>query len=333
MEALLRLYRHHYGRIPARTEKITGSGSNRAYYRFFNDDGQCVIACHGTSVRENRAFITLACHFAAQGIPVPAIIATDESGECYLQENVGERSLFDALKSGRENGGKYDDREKELITKSMRLLPHIQVEGARGLDFSVCYPVESFDRMGILFDLNYFKYCFLKTSDADFDEYRLEYDFQNFADDLMHVAPVTGTLPTFLYRDFQARNIMLDNEGHLSLIDFQGGRRGPLQYDVVSFLWQASSHFPDSLRKECIETYLDELSTICPTDKEAFRHSMPLFVLFRLLQVLGAYGFRGRYERKQHFLDSIPPALDNLRQVLPHCPYSYLHDTCLQLFI
>ena len=337
METLISLYRNLYGKVPAHTEAITGSGSNRAYYRFSNNEGESVIACRGTSVHENHAFITLSRHFASKGLPVPAIFATDPTEECYIQEDVGQCSLFEALHSGRTSGGIYSSEELTLVKRAMQLLPHVQVEGARGLDFSVCHPVPAFDRTGILFDLNYFKYCFLKTTSVEFDEYRLEQDFQDFATDLLSQGEAITQQPTFMYRDFQARNIILDNANRLHLIDYQGGRRGPLQYDVVSFLWQASSRFPDSVREECIDIYADELSLLIGLGKaevvKKIHETLPLFVLFRLLQVLGAYGFRGRYERKQHFLDSIPPALDNLQHIIPSCPYPYLHDTCLQFFI
>lgn len=337
METLLTLYKELFGREPSRTEAITGSGSNRSYYRFFDEAGKSIIACRGTAVHENHAFISLARHFAGKHLPVPAVLAVDKTEEHYLQEDLGARSLFDALRSGRESGGDYSEEETSLIKKAMHILPHVQVEGAEGLDFSVCHPVPSLDRTGILFDLNYFKYCFLKTTSVEFDEYRLEKDFQDFATDLLSQSSSIVSSPTFMYRDFQARNIVLDENDEPHLIDFQGGRKGPLQYDVVSFLWQASSRFPDQLRKECIGTYLDELAAVTgiarDTVAKSFMESLPLFILFRQLQVLGAYGFRGRYERKQHFLDSIPPALDNLKQILPECPYPYLHDTCLQFFL
>lgn len=337
METLLNLYKDLFGHAPARTEPIQGSGSNRAYYRFFESDGRCTIACRGTAVRENDSFLALSRHFAQCGLPVPRVLAVSPDRTAYLQESVGKRSLFDALQEGRRKGGHYSEAEQQLIERTLRLLPHVQVEGARGLDFSVCYPAPELDRTGILFDLNYFKYCFLKTSSVEFDEYLLEADFQAFASDLLSAKDALSSVTTFLYRDFQARNIMLDDEGGLHLIDYQGGRRGPLPYDVVSFLWQASSLFPDEVRQRCIGAYLDELAPLTSLSKDevtdCFMRRLPLFVLFRQLQVLGAYGFRGRYERKQHFLDSIPAALDNLRQILPQCPYPYLHDTCLQFFL
>lgn len=337
METLLNLYKDLFGHVPARTEPIQGSGSNRAYYRFFEADGRCTIACRGTAVRENDSFLALSRHFAQCGLPVPHVLAVSQDHTAYLQESVGTRSLFDALQRGRQAGGCYNEEEQRLMEKALRLLPHVQIEGARGLDFSVCYPAPELDRTGILFDLNYFKYCFLKTSSAEFDEYRLEADFQVFASDLLSTSDALSSLTAFLYRDFQARNIMLDEQDGLHLIDYQGGRRGPLPYDVVSFLWQASSLFPDEVRERCIGAYLDELAPLTPFSKDevtdSFMRRLPLFVLFRQLQVLGAYGFRGLYERKQHFLDSIPAALNNLRQILPQCPYPYLHDTCLQFFI
>ena len=179
------------------------------------------------------------------------------------------------------------------------------------------------DRTNVLFDLNYFKYCFLKATGVDFHEMRLEEDFQQMATDL-----TSDNEQAFLYRDFQARNVMLDKEGNPWFIDFQGGRKGAVQYDVASFLWQASAKYPDSLREELIQIYLNSLRKYIKVDEALFRQRLSLFVLFRLLQVLGAYGFRGYFERKNHFLQSIPPAIDNLRKLLASngCPYSYLRQ-------
>ncbi len=332
---LLSLYLSLTGAQPKTVESITGSGSNRQYFRLTSAEGQSVIGVVGTSLEENHAFITLASHFATKGLPVPRILAVSSDERCYLQEDLGSRSLFDALRAAREAGGAYGEAERDLLRRAIAVLPRLQVLGAQDLDFSVCYPQESMDKTNVLFDLNYFKYCFLKPvacRDAlDFHELRLEQDFRRLAKDLIagpDSDPDSSFAQFFLYRDFQARNVMLDAAGNPHFIDFQGGRRGPLEYDLISFLWQASARYPASLREELIGVYVEEMKTINPTFDEAlFRQRLPLFVLFRLLQVLGAYGFRGYFERKQHFLDSIPPALQNLRALLQQegsCPYPEL---------
>ena len=317
MQQLLNLYRQWKGTAPASTERLVGAGSNRAYYRLRSADGQqTVIGCVGTSSEENHAFIALSRHFASKGLPVPHVLAATADERCYLQTDLGGTALFDALSKGRASDGQYDDGERELLRQAMRELPRLQFVGAEGLDFSVCYPQPAFDAMGVMFDLNYFKYCFLKATGVDFHEVKLEEDFQRLTADLL-----ADEAHTFLYRDFQARNIMLtgggDSPTRLAFIDFQGGRRGPVYYDLASFLWQASARYPDALRRELVDVYYDaahQYGQLPP--RPTFDRRLQLFVFFRTLQVLGAYGFRGYFERKQHFIDSIPPAIDNLRSLL-----------------
>ena len=320
---LLSLYISYTGASPKSIEPITGSGSNRQYVRFTSAEGQSLIGVVGTSLEENHAFITLARHFAEKGLPVPQVLAVSDDERCYLQNDLGSRSLFDALRNGREAGGQYDETERELLRRTIAELPRLQILGAQDLDFSVCYPQPEMDETNVMFDLNYFKYCFLKATGIDFHELRLEQDFRALARDLLKEQ---SSLPTFLYRDFQARNVMLDAAGNPHFIDFQGGRKGPLYYDLASFLWQASARYPKALREELIGVYCDSLKEVQGTFNFQLS-SFNLFVLFRLLQVLGAYGFRGYFERKQHFLDSIPPALENLRDLLADensCPYPEL---------
>ena len=320
MELITKLYRQWSGVEPAAVEKLPGAGSNRVYYRIADAEGHTVIGCMGTSKEENDAFVTLARHFRTKGLPVPEVLAVSDDELCYLQQDLGSTSLFDALCKGREAGGKYDERERELLRQAMRLLPRMQFEGAEGLDFSVCYPQPEFDEINVMFDLNYFKYCFLKPSGIDFHELRLEHDFRQMAKDL---TKELGS--TFLYRDFQARNIMLCGNS-LFCIDFQGGRRGPVYYDLASFLWQASARYPDDLRKDLLDVYYNEAQkfTILPS-REEFNQRLSLFVLFRLMQVLGAYGYRGYFERKPHFIQSIPPAIESLKQQLEGMGDGYPH--------
>ncbi len=318
---LKKLYEQWAGKQPAHIVRMAGAGSNREYYRIVSEEGESEIGVIGSSKEENPAFITLTRHFADAALPVPKVLEVGDDEMCYLLTDLGDMALFDALAAGRKAGGNYNEAEVELLKRAMRLLPKIQVAGARNLDFSVCYPQPEFDETNVMFDLNYFKYCFLKPSGVDFHELRLEEDFRKMAKDL------TGDKGNyFMYRDFQARNIMLDEDGNPYLIDYQGGRKGPFYYDVASFLWQASARYPDSLRKELIKEYYSVLSQYTDVpEQDAFMQRLNLFVFFRTLQVLGAYGYRGYFERKKHFIDSIPPALDNLRALLQNeMPYPHL---------
>ena len=331
MNNLTELYKQWRGEAPASVEKLAGAGSNRQYYRFADGDGKTVIGVVGTSREEDHAFISLARHFTLRKLPVPEVLAVSDDEMRYLQTDLGHVSLFDAIKGGREAGGRYNQRERQLLLKTIRELPNIQIRGARGLDFSVCYPQPEFDEDSVLFDLNYFKYCFLKATELDFNELKLEANFRMLAKDL-----TSETAESFLYRDFQARNVMLDAGGNPYFIDFQGGRKGPFYYDLASFLWQASAHYSFKLRRELVFEYYQSLKqyTEVPNERH-FVERLSLFVLFRTLQVLGAYGFRGYFERKPHFLQSIPPAIDNLRDLLklnPSVfPYPYLMDLLRRL--
>ena len=328
MEQLKRLYTERTGMEAVSCEELPGSGSDRKYYRLRGSDGTSLIGVVGTSRDENHAFCYLAEHFSKRLLPVPSIMAQSADGLRYLQTDLGDQTLFQALKGGRDAGGRYTQKERTLLRRTIAVLPAIQVKGAQGLDFSHCYPQESLDETNVLFDLNYFKYCFLKATGLDFHELKLEATFQLMARDIV-------SLPgeAFMYRDFQARNVMLDQQGNPWFIDFQGGRRGPLQYDVASFLWQASARYSKSLRQELIKVYIDSLKQYTEVNEKRFREGLRICVLFRLLQVLGAYGFRGYFERKKHFLESIPPAMQNLRDLLAEggCPYPYLRDLLNEL--
>ena len=324
MQQLSELYRQWKGAEPQQIQPLPGAGSNRQYYRLYSSDGESVIGCIGTSRDENHAFVYLCRHFSHCNLPVPQILAVSDDELCYLQTDLGSVSLFDAVRSGREADGNYSPKEQELLKRTIRKLPTIQICGARGLDFSNCYPQPSFNKETVLFDLNYFKYCFLKATKIDFHELKLEVDFQQMAQDLTSA----GDTQCFLYRDFQARNVMLDNSGNPYFIDFQGGRQGPYYYDVASFLWQASAKYPDSLRRELADEYYHALQQLTEVPSpQQFADRLSLFVLFRTLQVLGAYGFRGYFERKQHFIESIPSAIKNLRQLLLSASYPYPHLT------
>ena len=331
MEKLVELYDMWHNSMPVNTVRLAGAGSNRAYYRLFDDEGNSVVGVVGTSRDENHAFIYLSEHFTKRQLPVPQILAVSDDGLRYLQTDLGEVSLFDAIRGGREAGGRYNLDEQELLKRTIRQLPNIQIRGARELDWQNCYPQPEFDEDSVLFDLNYFKYCFLKPSDLDFNELKLEANFRLFAKDL-----TSEQCDSFMYRDFQARNVMLDAGGNPFFIDYQGGRKGPFYYDLASFLWQASARYSNKLRRELVLEYYNALQQYI--EVPSVRHfvaRLSLFVLFRTLQVLGAYGFRGYFERKKHFLDSIPPAMDNLRALLKLgedvFPYTYMMDMLRRL--
>ncbi len=272
---------------------IGGSGSNRRYWRIEFRSGLEMIGTEGTNRRENEAFIYLAGKLAAHGVEVPRVLAVSPDVMAYLQTSVGRLSLFDCL-------DRYD-----LVAESMELLARAQ--SVTGIDYSRCYPIARMDRRAIMWDLNYFKYCFLKTTPGvEIDEPRLEDDFDTLADRLLAARPLG-----FMVRDFQSRNVMINN-GHPALIDFQGGRLGPVHYDVASFLWQARANFAPSLRSQMASHFC----TYAGLDEQAFRAELPYFVIFRLMQTLGAYGFRGRFEGKTSFLTPIPAALSTLRSTI-----------------
>ena len=288
--------------------ELSAAGSNRRYFRL-KGESTVLIGVEGTSVDENKAFISMSRHFAALGLPVPKVYASSDDARFYIQDDLGDTLLFDLLADARKTGV-FGEDDKRLLHETLRLLPEIQVKGAVDFDFSVCYPQPEFNERSVFWDLNYFKYNFLKTTGIDFQENLLEDDFERIAQVLLQ-APTE----TFMYRDFQSRNVMV-KDGKPYFIDFQGGRKGPLAYDVASFLWQAKAGYPSELREELIETYLTALKNLMPVDEVVFRHQLNHFVLFRTLQVLGAYGFRGYFEKKPHFLQSIPYAIQNLKELL-----------------
>lgn len=317
MTPLESLFEKHFGSAPLRAQALCGSASHRRYFRLWGKDFS-VIGVEGTDPDENRAFLTLDRHFASKGIKVPEVLAVE--GLCYLQEDLGGESLFDVAVAG----GKFDEK---LLCATMAALPKIQVEGAKGLDWNVCYPQPSFDARMVDFDLNYFKYDYLKLVGAEFNELRLQEDFDRLKADLL-----SEPSDTFLYRDFNARNVMV-RDGEPWFIDFQGGRRGPVYYDVASFVWQAKAAYPAPLREKLVRAYMDALRAYMPVDEKHFRERLRLFVLFRMLQVLGCYGFRGLWEQKPYFRDSIPFALKNLQELLPFPQYPYLSEVLTSLAV
>ncbi len=241
MKQLESLFRSYTGFPAERIVELPSSGSNRRYFRMEGEKAT-LIGTLGSCKEENIAFISIADHFIKQGLNVPRVFCHSRDYSCYLQQDLGDVTLYNAVESGRSRGN-YSPQEKALLEKVMEALPALQFRGAEGLDFGVCYPQPEFDERMISFDLNYFKYCFLKATGLEFSEIKLENDFRELSRVLLRNAS-----ETFLYRDFQARNVMLVNEQPY-FIDFQGGRKGPIYYDVASFIWQAKANYSEEMKK------------------------------------------------------------------------------------
>ncbi len=320
MERVKQLYKDIFTKAPSGCVPLTGSASNRKYFRVA-DEQASYVGVIGTDAAENRAFVTLAEHFASKGISVPSILGVSSDFQTYLQEDLGDDVLFTIYIRARRRGEGLAEAE-ELLCKAVSQLPKIQFEGAEGLDFGICYPQPSFDRRMIMFDLNYFKYCFLKPSGLEFNEVLLQDDFERLADDLL-----LEDSDTFLYRDFNSRNVMV-KDGKPYFIDFQGGRRGPVYYDVASFVYHSRADYPQELQQRMLECYISGLSEYKDVDREHFDTMLGRFRLFRLLQTLGAYGFRGMVEQKADFVVAIPNALRDLKSVLAMISdrYPYMNE-------
>ena len=307
-DQLTSLFEAHFKEEVTFFELLPASGSYREYARIKSMHHQ-VIGAYNHDVKENKAFLEFSTHFLGKGIPVPRIYSVSEDQICYLQEDLGNTTLFDFLTKVREREG-FSDKIVEEYKKVLRQLPRIQLVAGKDIDYSVCYPRQAFDKQSMMWDLNYFKYYFLKLAKIPFDEQALEDDFELFSDYLLEV-----DTDAFLYRDFQSRNIML-KDGQVYFIDYQGGRKGALKYDLASLLYDAKADIPEAIRKELLEFYLDELSQYTDIDRQKFKSLFDGYVLIRIMQAMGAYGFRGFFEKKQHFLKSIPYALNNLETLL-----------------
>ena len=327
MERLYKLFLKKYGVEPESSVSLTGSASPRRYYRLTAGDVSCVGVI-GTDKEENATFIALSRHFLSHGIPVPPVFGQSEDGMAYLQEDMGGEVLFDRYMKARTSGEGLAEAE-DLLCHTMALLPKIQFDGAADLDFELCHLQKAFGHRSVMFDLNYFKYCFLKATGLEFHEMLLQDDFERLADDLvgcgLPAKGAAGDIPTFMYRDFQARNVMV-RDGQPYFIDFQSGRRGPIYYDVASFVWHARSRYGKELKQRMLGSYLDALSAYIDVDRGLFMKNIRVYLLFRYLQVLGAYGFRGWTEHKANFVVSIPAAIEALAELLeePFERYPYL---------
>jgi aminoglycoside/choline kinase family phosphotransferase len=305
---LQQLYKNHFGFEPETFEMLPLSGSYREYARL-RAGSVSVIGAYNADVKENTAFLTFSRQLAESGIPVPEIYIVNETQTLYLQEDLGNVTLFDFISDVRKSEG-FSRTIVDEYKKVLAVLPQIQVTAGQQIDYSVCYPRAAFDKQSMLWDLSYFKYYFLKLARIPFDEQLLEDDFLRFADYLL-----SADSSYFMYRDFQSRNVML-KDGGVYFIDYQGGRKGALQYDLASLLYDGKADIPQQTRNELFEFYLDQLENIIPVDRYEFIRFFRGFVIIRIMQAMGAYGFRGFYEKKEHFLKSIPYALDNLDYLL-----------------
>jgi aminoglycoside/choline kinase family phosphotransferase len=291
-------------------ELLPQSGSDRRYFRI-KKAGETYIATFNLNIPENNTFIYFSQHFFAQGLAVPKILAIHPSGTAYLQQDLGQSSLLSIL----ESDG-HTDAVKHLFAKSLTALARLQVKGDAGLDYNRCLTAKEFGKQAILSDLLYFKYYFLDTLQRPYDKQALIDDFDALATYLTHTE-----YKFFMFRDFQSRNIMIQ-QGEPFFIDYQGGMKGAPQYDVASMLWQAKANLSDSWKTELLNGYMDSLDNLLPRpmNREVFKNQYNGYVLIRLLQVLGAYGFRGLFERKAHFLASLPLALRNLKWFVENRP-------------
>ena len=297
------LFESWCGESPSLILPLAPSGSNRVYYRL-KSASHVAIGAFSPVKKETIAFLTFSKHFAEKELPVPRIYAEQVDQNIYLQEDLGFTTLYSYLL---QKGDYFPDYLIQIYKRVVEQLAKLQIRGGEGLNYQVCYPRSSFDKQSMLWDFNYFKYYFLKLAKIPFDEQALEVDFHNFADFLLQT-----DCSHFMFRDFQTRNIMVKG-GEPFFIDYQGGRRGALQYDLASLLYQAKANIPQDIRDDLLAHYLDTASKLIDIDREAFLDYYYGYVLIRSIQVLGAYGFRGLYERKEHFLKSIPFALRNIK--------------------
>jgi aminoglycoside/choline kinase family phosphotransferase len=326
MDVLKKLFEEHFHVAVEKVQPLQGnlSASGRNIIRLAAGKKTAIGILYGVR-EENVAFLSFSRHFRKHELPVPEIYGQALEQGAYLEEDLGDTTLFEFLSKNR-SGEKIAPEVIEAYREAVAALPKFQVQAGRDLDYSVCYPRGSFDRQSIAWDLNYFKYYFLRLAAIPFSEQALEDDFGGLTDFLL-----TAPSDYFLYRDFQSRNIML-RDGKPYFVDYQGGRRGALQYDIASLLYDAKADLPPKVRQGLLEDYLDALESYVDLDREAFLRHYYAYVYVRILQALGAYGFRGFYERKVHFLQSVPYALKNLRWLLHHVKLPIELPTLMEAF-
>src|SRR5579859_7497399 len=326
MDVLEQLFEHYF-HFPAETIKpLQGQlgGSGRAIVRLSGRASSAIGIVYPVR-EENVAFLEFSRHFRRHGLPVPEIYAEDLGHGAYLEEDLGDITLFDFLGENR-SGDVIAPEAVDAYRKVVAVLPRFQVEAGRDVNYKVCYPRSSFDRQSISWDLNYFKYYFLRLAGIPFSEQALENDFARLTKFLL-----AAQRDYFLYRDFQSRNIML-RDGQPYFVDYQGGRKGALQYDVASLLYDAKADLPPDLRQQLLDHYLEKLRSFADVKPEVFMQHYYAYVYIRIMQALGAYGFRGFYERKAHFLQSVPFALKNLRWLLHNVKLPVALPTLLDAF-
>ena len=324
LELLNDLYHRWCGESILSINKMPASGSPREYYRITGTKNTAIGAINQDR-EENEAFIEFSRHFHSIGLAVPEIYLVDLEHNAYLQEDLGDLTLFDYLSEVRDNGD-FPEALTEVYKEVLTELQKFQILGAKDLDYSVCYPRSSFDQQSMQWDLSYFKYYFLKLAGIPFNEQLLENDYSTLIDFLL-----AQDTEYFLYRDFQSRNVML-RDGIPCFIDYQGGRKGALQYDVASLLYDSKADIPSAVREELLEHYIAGLANYPSVDATKFRESYYAYVLIRIMQAMGAYGFRGFYEKKAHFLQSIPYALNDLKWILNNVKFSIEIPTLLKVY-
>lgn len=302
------LYKEYTGKLPEGILSLPQSGSDRKYFRI-NAGNNKIIAAFNTNREENEAFVGFTKHFISVGLPVPEIFRFFPEDNIYFLQDLGDTNLFMYLYK-KTPGTEFDDATLALYRKVLEILVKFQTRGITGLNLDLCYPHKSFDRESMMWDMNYFKYMFLKLLVVPFNEKRLEYDFNKMADFLLG-----EDQDYFLYRDFQSANIMVVN-GEPWFIDYQGGRKGAPQYDVASLLYDAKAGIPESVRKQLLDYYLDIFCLLTGGSRKEFLGYYTGYSMIRLMQALGAFGFRGLYEKKPTFTDSIVPAVKLLLQII-----------------
>ena len=307
-EHLIELFRKWSGDLPFKITPLPESGSHRKYYRISSRD-KTAIGVINSDYKENLAYIEFSKHFLKLGLNVPNIYSVDLVNGVYLIEDLGDSTLFSVL-THKKNNEEFPESIIPLYKKVLELLPDFQIKATKSFPFNYCYPRSEFDEQSMRWDLSYFKYYFLKLAQIDFDEQALEDDFTRFIEFLL-----AENHEYFLYRDFQSRNIMIKSD-EVYFIDFQGGRKGALQYDVASLLYDAKAAMPENKREELLDFYIKNIKKYIEVDEISFRSHYYGYVLIRMMQAMGAYGFRGFYEKKAHFLASIPYALQNMKEVL-----------------
>ena len=311
IDILKQLFEQHFHAPPTRVQALQGhlGGSGRNIVRVANDQNTAIGILYGVR-EENVAFLEFSKCFRRHGLPVPEIYAEDLKQGAYLEQDLGDTTLYEFLSQNRAGDDDFTRGGGGVSQGRRKLCRGFRWRSGHDVNYKVCYPRTSFDRQSIAWDLNYFKYYFLRLAGIPFNEQALENDFARLTKFLL-----SADRDYFLYRDFQSRNVML-MDGNPYFLDYQGGRKGALQYDIASLLFDCKADLPPQLRQQLLDHYLDALAGFIPLDRDVFLHHYYAYVYVRMMQALGAYGFRGFYERKPHFLQSVPYALKNLRWLL-----------------